>query len=411
MFGKASQKRRTFCKNETLCIANAAFSRYICLIYQICIAHAFPVKLVKKGDDGMNGLLTEQEWRKQYVRRKGKPDWYGPQYLLQTRKNASFLTDRSFYLFLLMLSAVIAILLPVFIPPAMNDIPQQVRVAEAAAAIQPRKVSAVSYHIPPSLEWMEHTYTVQQLARGKLLLLDQEHRLPKDIPPPNTFSIASYGKGMIPVASLSLQSGRETIDALLSLFSALEEKGVKGLMIYAGTVSAAQQRENQMLHLRQKMRTALPEQALEETLRETDWPYTGEMLQEYTVEMRFHSQEAMADAAPLENTPAGQTLLQNAWRYGFVRTHPEAGGIHAFRFRYVGKAHATAMTFLDLNFEEYLQLLHEKGCITIQEGGRARYVIACQPVQGTHVRFTIPVNAICEASLDNTGYAVVACTI
>lgn len=357
----------------------------------------------------MNGLLTEREWRKQYTRRKSQPDWYGPQYVLKIKRQSAIQKDRSFHIFLFLLSVVIACLLPVFVP-APDDFSPSAAAVESISGIEPRKVSAIRYVKPSELEWAEHTYTSEQLARGRLLLLDQTHRLPTQLPPPNTFSIAAYGKGMVPIADLGIQSGRETIDALKALFEALEQKGINNIVVCGGTVSAAQQRDRQIKELRQRMRKLPPGQAVEQTLQETDWPDTGEMLQEYTVELRVRA-DMQAYDAPLEESESGQTLLQLAWRYGFIRTHAQGRGENPFRFRYVGKAHATAMTFLDLGLADYLQLLHEKECLTIHEGGQPKYVILCQKLQGTHVRFPIPINAICEASLDNTGYAVVACTL
>ena len=83
----------------------------------------------------------------------------------------------------------------------------------------------------------------------------------------------------------------------------------------------------------------------------------------------------------------------------------------AFRFRYVGKAHATAMTYLDLRLEEYLEWLHQKGVLAVQEDGGLKYLILCKPLTGTHIAFDVPAGASVEASFDNDGYAVVACTL
>lgn len=359
----------------------------------------------------MNGLLTEREWRKQHIRRNRQPDWCGPQCVLRTKRKLAFQSDRMFHLFLLILSMVIAVLLPVFTPQSTDEFLQQEWEVDNAVHIQPRKVSSVSYVKPFFPEWTEHTYTFQQLARGKLLLLDQRHLPPKDLPPPNTFSIAAYGKGMIPVAELGIQSGRETIDALRSLFAALEQKGIRGLMVCKGTRSIAQQRKELLDELRTRMKYEIPKQALFETLQQTEWPYTGEMLQEYTVEIGYHARNAQDGLTPLEKTETGQALLQTAWRYGFVRTNPTNSSTQSFRLRYVGKAHATAMTFLNIGLEEYLQLLHEKETITIRIEDEPKYIICCQRAEGTHVKFTIPVHSSVEASLDNTGFAVIACTL
>ena len=70
-----------------------------------------------------------------------------------------------------------------------------------------------------------------------------------------------------------------------------------------------------------------------------------------------------------------------------------------------------ALTFLNLSFENYLQWLHEKGTLAISDGGELRYLILCKPLTGERVSFQLPQNAVYEASLDNLGYAIVACTL
>jgi len=130
------------------------------------------------------------------------------------------------------------------------------------------------------------------------------------------------------------------------------------------------------------------------------------------VELRFRTGESgQPDERPLSETRQGQALLRTAWRYGFVRTQPHGKGSAPYRFRYVGNAHATAMTYLDLPLKEYLEWLHQKETLTISEEGRVKYLILCKPMKSAYVEFDIPANAACEVSLDNMGYAVAACTL
>lgn len=345
----------------------------------------------------MNGLLTEREWRKQYVRKQSaRPDWWGAQYVLPCARKNSLRKDRSFLVFLLLLSLTVSILLPALVPfekeTFVNTATQPV-----LQKAEPRSVSAVGYLLPAWLTCTQQTYTKEQLAQGKMMLLDERHRLPAEAPPPNTFSIASCGNGMVPVRDLSVKSGRETIAALKELFAALRAKGVSGLAVSQGTLSTAQQRAAQENRLRFLMKTQPVEKALSQVLDELDPPGTGELLQEYTVELQFQH------SAPMQE----QILTQTAWRYGFVQTDAAA---HPDRFRYVGRAHAVAMTYLDLELEAYLEWLHQKGVMIISDGSRLQYLILCQPVSGTHVSFQIPDGTQAEVSLDNLGYAIAACT-
>ena len=70
-----------------------------------------------------------------------------------------------------------------------------------------------------------------------------------------------------------------------------------------------------------------------------------------------------------------------------------------------------AMRFLDLSFENYLQWLHEKEALTIYEENQPKYLILCKPVKDGRIAFELPANAVYEVSLDNLGYAIVACTL
>ena len=47
----------------------------------------------------------------------------------------------------------------------------------------------------------------------------------------------------------------------------------------------------------------------------------------------------------------------------------------------------------------------------VQEDGGLKYLILCKPLTGTHSAFDVPAGASVEASFDNDGYAVVACTL
>ena len=355
-------------------------------------------------------MVTEREWRRYHTSRRRSPAvCHGAQYVFEHRQKLH--KDKAFHMFLLLLSAVTALLMP----PAFGKVEQEAfeDVSFSSEAITtPRRVSEISYVFPSQIQAEQKTYTQEQLLRGKMLLIDEGHRLPAGVPPPNTMSIAITGKGMVPVRSLQVRSGRETIQALGELFTALRQQGVTGLTIWEGTLSQAQQREQQEQYARKLMQSMPPDEAVRHTLANFDQPGTGELLQEYTVELRFQtSEQNVADERPLETTSHGQKLLQTAWRHGFIRSHPDAVNREAFRFRWVGKAHATAMTYLSLSLEEYLTWLHEKGTLTIEENGAIKYIILCKPVTGSHIAFSVPKGASCDASLDNMGYAVVACTL
>ena len=193
-------------------------------------------------------------------------------------------------------------------------------------------------------------------------------------------SIADYGKGMVPVNGLSVKSGRDTIEALAELFANLRAEGVSGLCVWSGTLTRGEQADAQV---RSALRYA-SQMPLEEAVRKAlaqDTPVSAaEQRRDDTVEIRLIAGGSEdADPRPLDGTEQGRALLRLAWRCGFIRREPGGEGASAFRFRYVGKAHATAMTYLDLKLEEYLEWLHQKGVLAVQEDGRLKYLILCKP--------------------------------
>lgn len=349
----------------------------------------------------VDAMLTEREWFKHTAqKRRSFAECWGAQYVLPDRHPLR--NDRAFRAFLLMLSSVTALLLPLLFPPPVHEGYIESIAPSSAGSIQPRKVPEISYLLPENLLYEQYTYARAQLLRGKMMLLDENHPLPADTPPPNTYSIAVYAKGEIPVKDLQIVSGAGTIKALQALFAALRQQEVAGLAVCEGTHSKAQQQEWREKHLRTLMTSETPERAAVLTNQRYERPGAGELLQEYTVEIRPQSQTAAA---------SWQKLLQTAWRYGFIRTMTANTEQADYRFRWVGEAHATAMTYLNLSFREYLDWLHEKETIAIEENGRMKYLICCKPLTGTHIAFSLPKNAAIEVSLDNLGYAIAACTL
>lgn len=360
------------------------------------------------GDRMQQRLMTECEWRKQARLTRQRPTWWGAQCIYPFARKMRVLHDRSFHRFMLMISVLTALLIPLLIAETAEEEFVDATIHSDGQGVNARQVNAISYVMPENLAYVNSNFSYDQLLRGKMLLLDEAHPLPQDISAPDTASIAKVGNGMVPVRSLSIKTGRETINALMELFVQLRQKGVDGIYVWQGSTTRKQQKNLLIQQMRQLMDAHSPEEAARMAYQMADIPGTGDLLQEYAVELRFvDGITHQPDERALEDTPQGQTVLQLAWRYGFVRTDTN----HPYRFRYVGKAHATAMTYLDLCFADYLEWLHQKGVIVVSAGGQPQYLIMCKPLTGKYIAFDIPVGASYEISLDNTGYAMAACTL
>lgn len=365
------------------------------------------------------GILTEREWRKQAWRvSKRRPPCWGAQYVTpqaqpRPSRHRKYAPWAALSLGLAALGIILSLTLRYHTPP--SDFPIMPALSEAVELPQQRTVranSAVAYQYP-QLSTRDVTFTQSELLRGNIMLINREHPLPHDTPGANTVSIATFGKGIVPVRNLELKAGRETIDALYQFFLFARQKGIEGLGISQGTLSEAQQRELQLERVKVHACSMPLQEAVEKARQEVDDPRASDFQQQYTVEIRLYAPwEGAADQRPLARTEQGRFLLTNAWRYGFIRRYPQenANPYKAYQFRYVGAAHSTAMTYLDLDLESYLELLHEKRVIFIHDKGAPKYLILCLPVTDGYVSFPIPENAAYEAGYDNLGYAVVACT-
>ena len=175
----------------------------------------------------------------------------------------------------------------------------------------------------------------------------------------------------------------------------------KNVCVSGGTLSTAQQRSEMLSKLREQMKGMPAKQALDRVLALSDWPGTGERLMEYCVEMQIQDEQ--------KKELILEALQQTAWRFGFIQTKAQTPD--TLRLRYVGKPHATAMTYLNLELEKYLKWLHQKKVLTVMENGLPKYVILCEQMTGERVQFALPEGAEYDVSNDNAGYAIAACTL
>ena len=119
---------------------------------------------------------------------------------------------------------------------------------------------------------------------------------------------------------------------------------------------------------------------------------------------------------PLTDSPQGAWVVEHAWEYGFIQRWPDADPAvddhRPYCFRYVGKTHALLMHALGMTMEEYLALLRDAGTVTLlDENGAPLATAMCAEAGERHTVFEVPADVELEdASLDNTGWAVISFT-
>lgn len=261
----------------------------------------------------------------------------------------------------------------------------------------------------------EVAYANEELMQGRLLLVDEEHPLPEDYTPADTFGVLRSTQGRVECRDLAAVSGQDTLDALVALFAAGRQARFVQFTVFAGTRSAEQQRILLTDTLASLARDMPLNQAMESAVATVGSVGCSEHQLAWAVDVRLCPLwNGTPLAQPYEETAAGQWLVEHCWEHGFIRRWPGAQIVdhscRAYHLRYVGQAHAMLMHALNATLEEYLALLHQHGTLTLyDEKGVPLACAVCLPAGERQTVFTLPAAQVEDASLDNTGYAVVAC--
>ena len=131
------------------------------------------------------GLMTEREWRRQYVRiARKRTDCWGAQCW---KPKPRWRQNRRNWACLLLGAWAVALLLPVIAArsPSHGNTASCSRRQKPLLAAVPES-SAVSYVLPEGIACSRQIFSKEQLLRGKLLYLDENHALPDGTPAPNT---------------------------------------------------------------------------------------------------------------------------------------------------------------------------------------------------------------------------------
>lgn len=317
---------------------------------------------------------------------------------------------------LLLILALIFLRAPAIETPVLSTLIEAAPPEEEpkASVITPKSSKRVSYKPPIGLTMTKVTFTNENLCKGNWLTLSREAPLPSGARAPNTHSLSALSEGVVPVKDASVKTSEDCAAALTAFFTQAKRVGVDGLIVWRGALSPAEQRLWQLELFNQYALDMTLEEAAVRTLREIDDPNMSEHQLGVTVDIRMYStKNGQLDPRAMDATPQGRYLLENMWKYGLVKRYGshEQSEDKRYQIRYVGRAHATVMRELGLDFDEYLQLLREKGTLIYQEKDIPRYYIVSLPMEGDSVCFLLPDHCVIEASADNRGYAVAVCTL
>ena len=257
-----------------------------------------------------------------------------------------------------------------------------------------------------------------------MLLVNEWHSRPEDFSEEALVSIGSYTGGKLQVANYNLLLFPEAINALQEAVTAAAAEGFENYMVDEAYRSYEEQNALFNKYMEQYASRYSGDALIARTKKDVNYPGTSEFNSGMTFTLRLYKRgDAAVNSTNYVDTPEGQWLSENCWKYGLVFRFPKTDypvkgtadksyktgvSVSLRAYRYVGKGNAAVMHTLDLCLEEYIEYLQEHPHIAVFEDGILRYEIVRQYV-GDAASFPISITNNASSyvtSLDNMGYAI-----
>ena len=257
-----------------------------------------------------------------------------------------------------------------------------------------------------------------------MLLVNEWHSRPEDFSEEALVSIGSYTGGKLQVANYNLLLFPAAINALQEAVTAAAAEGFENYMVDEAYRSYEEQNALFNKYMEQYASRYSGDALIARTKKDVNYPGTSEFNSGMTFTLRLYKRgDAAVNGTNYVDTPEGQWLSENCWKYGLVFRFPKTDypvkgtadksyktgvSVSLRAYRYVGKGNAAVMHTLDLCLEEYIEYLQEHPHIAVFEDGILRYEIVRQYV-GDAASFPISITNNASSyvtSLDNMGYAI-----
>lgn len=266
------------------------------------------------------------------------------------------------------------------------------------------------------------TASRSELMLGGLMLVNAWHPLPAEFSDEGLIPIGSTSGYKIPVKDNSVTLFRPAYDALHAALDAAAADGLQNYIIQEGYRSNETQTNlfnERMAKLQNKYSGDI---LIEQTKKEVNYPGTSEYQTGFSFNVRLYPNPESLDFVESDQ---GKWLVENSWKYGIIfrfptrdfpnatwedKSHKTGVSVDLNLFRYVGEAHACAMTTMNFCLEEYVEFLMAHPHISIYENGALKYEIFRVADTGD-ASFNLPVPnpaRKCQASFDNMGGIVLA---
>ena len=257
-----------------------------------------------------------------------------------------------------------------------------------------------------------------------MLLVNEWHSRPDDFSEEALVSIGSYTGGKLQVANYNLLLFPEAINALQEAVTAAAAEGYENYMVDEAYRSYEEQNALFNKYMEQYSSRYSGDALIARTKKDVNYPGTSEFNSGLAFTIRLYKRgDAAVNGTNYVDTPEGQWLSENCWKYGLIFRFPKTDypvkgtadksyktgvSVSLRAYRYVGKGNAAVMHTLDLCLEEYIEYLQEHPHIAVFEDGILRYEIVRQYVgDAASFQLSITNNATgYVTSLDNMGYAI-----
>lgn len=266
------------------------------------------------------------------------------------------------------------------------------------------------------------------LMTGGLLLVNPWHPLPTDFSDGTLVSVGNNSGWKIAVTDGNVRLFPVAFDALQAMVAGAAEAGLGDYIVREAYRSNDTQTElfnKQMEKLSDKYSGDI---LIEQAKKVVNYPGTSEYQSGMAFRMDIYNKEKPeVGKQKFQDSDQGKWFTNNGWKYGVIFRFPTVDfpavgwedksyktGVSTQMnlYRYVGKAHATAMRILDYCMEEYVEFLIAHPHLCIYEDGALRYEIY-RVAMDDAATYDLPVPNPASsyiASLDNMGGVVLAYT-
>lgn len=220
---------------------------------------------------------------------------------------------------------------------------------------------------------------LENLKTDQLILVNKWNTLNENYIPSSLADIARD----IPSSKDEILLQKSAYEGVLDLFEDAIEEGLTGLRAVSGYRPYSYQSQLYNAKVNYYSGEYDLETAKNKASEIVAIPGTSE--HQTGLALDFSSLELLKTADPLveefKNTPEGQWLYNNAWKYGFVlRYLPEKKDItgiisEPWHFRYVGMPHAEYMTDHRMSLEEYIDRITVENQIVFEDYYGSKYQI------------------------------------